>query len=466
MANITKAMKLPKISADEWLEIATALEDHHAVFYKLWQMGKPVFNEDLPTAAVQFDEVGDFVYFHFNPTFWQRLSFRGKLFVICHEALHVILNHGIRIRDAGINRRASNSALDVVVNHNLIRGFGFDRKEIDDIIKPIFRQMALDEGKPWTPEQEQYGGLCWVDTVFKDKKPMPKDDEMFEHYYNLFEKVYGDGGPGDGEAGPGQAGGSLDDHSMMGEEQSDAWGKVIDGLSQELTEDEKKPLKSMVDKHFQQPPKSDAKNTPAGTGTGGQWVFAKTGKIVKKKKWETVIKKWSKKYLIDKDKDIEQWARIARRLSFLKTEMFLPSDMEVEDQDKEKKKIKVYFFLDTSGSCWGLKDRFFTAAESLPDDRFDVRLFCFDTAVKETTLASKKMYGGGGTSFSILEKHIQATMNQENTQYPEAVFVITDGYGDAVRPQTPDKWFWFITQGGTKTYIDKDCNFFKLEDYE
>ena len=465
MADFMKTMAMPRISNDEWLEISTALEGHHAVFYKLWQMGKPVFNEDLPTAAVQFDEVGEFVYFHFNPNFWQRLNFYGKLFVICHEALHVILNHGIRIRDAGINRRAANSALDIVVNHNLIQGFGFDRKKIDNVIKPIFKQMALEEGKPWGPEQEANGGLCWVDTVFRDKKPTPKDDEMFEHYYNLFEKMYGDGGPGDGEAGPGQPGGSLDDHSMMGEEQSDAWGKVIDNLSKELTEDEKSPLKSMVDKHFQNPPK-DAKNQQAGTGTGGQWVFAKTNKVVKKKKWETVIKKWASKYLINNHKDTEQWARIHRRLTFLPRDMFLPSDMEVEEHENEKKKIKVFFFLDTSGSCWGLKDRFFTAAESLPTERFDVRLFCFDTVVKETTLASKKIYGGGGTSFTILEKHVQTVMNQENCKYPEAVFVITDGYGDSIRPQDPSKWYWFITQGGTKNYIDKDCNFFRLEDYE
>jgi hypothetical protein len=65
-----------------------------------------------------------------------------------------------------------------------------------------------------------------------------------------------------------------------------------------------------------------------------------------------------------------------------------------------------------------------------------------------------------------LEKHVQAVMNQENCKYPEAVFVITDGYGDSIRPQDPSKWYWFITQGGTKNYIDKDCNFFRLEDYE
>ena len=50
-----------KISKEEWMEISNSLEEHHAVFYKLWHMGKPVFNEDLPTAAVQFDEIGELI---------------------------------------------------------------------------------------------------------------------------------------------------------------------------------------------------------------------------------------------------------------------------------------------------------------------------------------------------------------------------------------------------------------------
>lgn len=439
-----------KISNEEWFEISTALECHHAVFYKIWQMGKPVFTKEVKTAAVQFDETGDFIYFHFNPKFWKRLSFYGKLFVICHEALHVILNHGIRIRDTGINRQAANSALDVVVNHSLCRGFGFDRKKIDQEIVPIFQEMAVEEG-----DDPDKAGLCWVDTVFKQRNPLPPDDEMFEFYYNLFERVYG--------AGYGDAS-TLDDHDMMGVP-SDDWGKVIDKLSEGLTDEEKQPLKPLIDKHFQKKPQ-DQKNQKAGSGTGGHWVFANVLAVKKKKKWETVIRRWSRKFIRESDRDMEQWARLNRRLVMLPQDMMLPSEMEIEDEEKDKRRIKVYFFLDTSGSCWGLKDRFFAAANSLPEKRFDIRLFCFDTVVKETTLASRKIYGGGGTSFAILEAFIQKEMKNEGTPYPQAVFVITDGYGDTIKPEQPDKWYWFITQGGTQSYIDRDCNFFKLEDYE
>lgn len=446
------------ITNEEWREISLLLEPHHAVFYKIWQMGRPNFTEKingmpLDTAAVQFDKQGDFIWFHFNPRYWKRLQLKDKLFVICHEALHIILRHGTRTRDlSNRNKKAINVALDIVDNHLLCKGFGFEREQIED-----------------------WQNLCWVDTVFANKNPLPPDDEMFEYYYNLFDKVYGHGYIGDGESG---GPGLVDDHSVLDSEDLD---KIIDKLNEELSDEEKQSLKDMIEKHGNQN-KSDEKdkeNSEAGKSSGS-WTFASTNKVKKKKKWETVIKKWSKKFLIDKEKDVEQWARTNRRLIMLPKTMFLPSDMEVDNADQEKTKIDVWFFLDTSGSCISYKDRFFQAALSLPDERFDARLFCFDTVVEETTLESKKIYGGGGTSFSILEEAIQkelssgpgakklhdGTIVQKIQKYPEAVFVITDGYGNNIAPKMPQRWHWFLTPGGTNNYIDKKCNFFKLNDFE
>ncbi len=446
---VKKAITITRMSAQEWRELCLQLEEYHAVFYKLWEMGKPVFSDAVETAGIQFDKGGDFVYFHFNPEFWKYCTPYERLFTICHEALHVILNHGARTKDT-IDHKACNVALDIVVNHMLLRNFGFDRNKI-----------------------RNWENLCWVDTVFKlpdgsiktDKGRPILDDDCFEYYINLFERitlpVIGIGVGKDGRKGLG----TVDDHSMMNDSDFD---EIVDRLSEGLSEEEKETLKSMVDKHFEEEQK-------AGTGTGGQWQFVSTDKIKKKKKWETVIKKWASKYLTDDSRDREQWARLNRRFSMLPKDMFLPSEMEVEERNEEKHRIKVYFYLDTSGSCWGLKDRFFQAAESLPEDRFDIRLFCFDTEVKETTLASKKVYGGGGTRFDIIEHHIQKEMKSgENAgKYPEAVFVISDGYGTRVQPAQPEKWHWFIS-GSTPynmksvvdNYIPKECNVYDLSAFE
>ncbi len=138
----------------------------------------------------------------------------------------------------------------------------------------------------------------------------------------------------------------------------------------------------------------------------------------------------------------------------------------MEDDSKDHDRIPIHLYMDTSGSCIKYKERFFRAALSLPKERFAVRLFCFDTKVKETTLESRKVYGGGGTSFSIIEGNIQKVMKQEKTNYPEGVFIITDGAGNFVHPQFPERWHWFLTRRGSKGCIPNESKTYKLDDFE
>jgi len=164
-------------------------------------------------------------------------------------------------------------------------------------------------------------------------------------------------------------------------------------------------------------------------------------------------------------KDCEQWVRINRRFALVDTELILPTEMEVEDVWEEKDRIRVDFYMDTSGSCIGMKDRFFKAAASLPEERFDVRLYCFDTRCYDTTLESKKMEGGGGTSFQCIEDDIQERCQKNGEKYPVAVFVLTDGYGDEISPEDPEAWYWFVTNG-YYNYIPKESKKYNLDEFE
>src|SRR5574343_1955448 len=91
-----KSVVVDQFQKEEFLHISRDLEKFHAIFYRMWMMGKPNFTEESPTAFVRFDKNGDFLYFGINPKFWNELDFYNKLFVICHECLHVVLNHGMR----------------------------------------------------------------------------------------------------------------------------------------------------------------------------------------------------------------------------------------------------------------------------------------------------------------------------------------------------------------------------------
>lgn len=401
-----------RIEDEEWLDISYGLEQHHAIFYKLWQIGRPFFTEEVDTAAVQFDKEGKFVLFLFNPKFWSSIDRYDKLFVICHECLHLILNHGVRVKNIkATNIQACNQCLDIVVNQLLIDGFGFKREEISNS-----------------------SSYCWVDNIFPGLKLSNK--ETFEYYYNLFTRQYGDGYPSDSIT-------TVDDHKSMNFDSCD----LANEAAGQLSNNERDSL-SFIEKH-------------AGDLRGKRWSVLSGGSKIKKK-WESVIKDWAISSRKNRIRDSEQWARLNRRLSTIASNLMLPSEMESESMVLERDRIKVAFFLDSSGSCWDLKDRFFGAATSLDPKFFLVELFCFDTSVYRVDALERTVLGGGGTSFAILEDFLIGS----GENYPDAVFVITDGYGDRVKPKFPQKWYWFLTEGSYKSLVPKESNKYSLADFE
>jgi predicted metal-dependent peptidase len=418
------------ISKDEWKEICYSLMDHHSLFYKLGEMGKPILTESIPTACVTFDKKGNYFNFLFNPKLWNESTFYEKMFIVCHEALHIILNHGKRFKDS-TNPQLSNIAIDIVVNHALVNRFGFVRENIN-----------------------KHEDLCWIDTIFKGKKINGiniSEDENAEYYLNLMNK----------NIKKINSNVSLVDSHNFDEFDSE----VFDILDKELTDEEKQGLKKFFDKH-------DDKNNQAGSVMGGKVHYAQGSKIQVKRKWETVIDRWARKIINNRDTNVDQWAKQHRRFVMLNEKLFLPSESEIEDLTFDNRKCNVYFYLDTSGSCWNLKDRFFAAAESLPKKFFEVKLFCFDTVVYNTDSASKKISGGGGTKFNILEENIQKLIESDKESYPDAVFIITDLYGNAVNPQKPERWHWFV-DGPSKSvfqnlkseYLPPECKVYSLNDF-
>lgn len=403
--------------------ISRQLEKYHPIFDKLWSMGIPRFDEKIPTAAVCFNKLGENIDFIINPNYWKTLNDEQKKFIICHECLHVILYHGLRIKDLPSDQLINaNKTLDIVVNHALVKRFGFERKQID-------------------PNNE----YCWIDTVFPNDNTI-EEEKFFEYYFSKIKN-----------SNPGikSKGNLVDDHSMLDSFNNQQLEKII----AESTDEEIKQLSDFIKPHMEDKDMQE-KCQQAGLNKGGLTYVANVVKVVKKKKWETVIKKWANKYIQDTIK--EQWTRKNRRLAMIGDEFMLPSEGEVEEVDK--KKIQVWFFQDTSGSCMSFRDRFFTAARTLPDDVFDVRMHCFDTEVYETDLKSGKLYGFGGTTFTCIEKYIQKEIQKYNIAYPTAIFVITDGYGDRVTPEKPENWYWFID--GSFGLLPKTSNMFNLKDFE
>lgn len=460
-----------EMETSEFFRISRKLENHHSLFYKFWELGKPVFTRTLPTAAIMFNKDGRHINFLFNPEFWMSLDEYTREFIICHEMLHVVLNHGARIRDC-TSREAANVALDIVVNHTLTNKFGFKREKLCN---------------DWDTKG------CWVDSIFppEDGKPTYTDDRAFEFYYNKLPKmdimnfILSKGGKG---------GQSMDDHSGLDDKQLE---EIIKELDQNLSDEEKNELKDTIKKHFQengpqeregsvdgdkdpgkdttQPDKNGGQE--AGTTAGGLWHFCKVKKVKPKKKWESVIKNWVRKKLKEEFRDVDQWARPHRRHTLLtKSGLMLPVEMEVDDLYEDNNKIEVYFFLDTSGSCAGLADRFWKAAQSIPhgkNDKFELKLFCFDTRCYALQNDPKKedygvLKGFGGTSFDCIEKYVTERIKELKIKEYPTLFIITDGMGDTIEHQEKSqmsRWHWFLSTD-YDALIPKDSHKYLLKNYE
>jgi hypothetical protein len=409
----------------EKLDIAKKLQEFHYFFRAFWDIGHPIVEkfDDLPTAAIEFDTQGHSINLKINTDFWESLNEHSQMFVICHEMSHVILRHGERFIEyyGTEGMQTMNIAADVVIDEMLCRSFGFNRYDLDERIR--------DRG-------------CWFDTVFKDQK-VP-EDESTEYYFNLLNK--------NPSSIPKDLF-SIDAHNIISSQ--DDMDKILQDSGVLGTIDEEFACKI---------PTGHIGNTRSSCGTG-RWhhVIVETKK---KKKWETVIKKWENFRKKEDFQEDERWERTSPRYSqIIGKDIHLPSNYNIIDEYKIKDRMDVSFFMDTSGSCIDLKERFFKAAKSLNPKKFNIRLFCFDTSVKETTIASGQIYGGGGTSFSIIENKIQQIMQAENKKYPHAVFLITDGMGNSVTPQHSNRWFWFLS-ANHKNYIPKDSKVFMLKDYE
>ncbi|RTK98540.1 MAG: hypothetical protein EKK57_11500 [Proteobacteria bacterium] len=426
------------ISDAEFYKVLDKLDQFDLVFSKLASIGKPIFCDDkfCKTACVTFDKAGKYIKWYFNENYWNSLDLYNRCFVICHEILHLLLDHGQRGRTLDANIR--NIAMDICVNEMLCRSFGFTRSSIKD-------------GE----------NFCWKDNVFKsvgiDPDTIP-DKETMEYYYALLFK----------NAKVINVSFKLvDSHGEMSEMSDGDLQEIADILGKELREIEG-PVKEFTEKLKEAEGKKKEGGKNRGSHGGAMEKMLEKFLVRRKPKWEQVIVNWKKESLKQLDTDVDTWMKVSRRYSHvfeLSDDYFLSSEIEDELPPK-KDRIDVYFFLDTSGSCSSLAERFWKAARSLDPRKFNIILRCFDTHVYEISFKEGKLYGFGGTSFDILEEHIQEEIKAKKINHYPSCFVVTDGYGNAIQPQYPHKWHIFLTENGSVGCFAQGMKIHALDKYE
>lgn len=405
---------------------------------RIVDIGNPIFSERNPTAWVTFDRLGNFKSFCFNPHFWEKLaehqgenSTSSHEFVLSHEALHVILDHGFRGQldpswseeEKQLYARRLNTAADLVVNHMLVNKFGFHRYNLPDYLKFI-----------------------WVETVFTKEEVSEHNissTHSFEQYMMLLEKLDKQCQGGEGERG-GSSGGSqtVDDHESEQDGDADGGG---DGAAAAAGVDRKAALKDLLRR--MNPSASDMKDVTgvlmAGTGQMDKEFEEFFNQLARpNKKWDKVFRHLVGSTYRESRNKIHTYQK--ENSAYTGTNI-IKKGMGFK-RAPAKKKPTVFAFIDISGSCVDLYAPFIKIVGEFDPEKYNIVPFMFDTGVYPIDMKSGKLPPpGGGTAFDILEDCIQECINEGTVpSYPQAVLVITDGAGNTVVPEKPKAWHFIM----------------------
>lgn len=423
-----------RFSDEEILNLAAKLEDYHRIFYTFVDSIADVYYSDaISTAAIHFYKDSKPALL-INRDFWERHNEREKLFIICHECLHVLLDHGLRngLSVPGATPILVNKAQDITINEMIVDLFDYDRNDFRDWKK-----------------------YCWIDTCFEDPSKVLRN-ETFIYYLKLLISQ-----PNKDESSDGNSPITLDSHEGLDDDGSfekqaakDAKQKVAESLAEDLTADElESVIKALPDTTLK-----------AGTISSNLEAMLEKKKQRQKLKFARLVKKLKRSSMKEIDFDVESFVKDDRRFRDVASQPDTALPGKVEKTRLQKDRLLTAIFMDISGSCMEYFKTFNDVANAFEAEKntFDIRLFAFDTAVFEIKLG-ERIRVGGGTSFSIIEKKC-LDLEKETGRYPDCVVIVTDGEGDKVTPTRPSRWIWLLTLFASKAFIPTGSRHWAIKD--
>ena len=413
------------ITSQEYWSVARNLQAHYELFYTSWKLGKPNFNDKIPTAGVGFDRTtGDYLRFDFNEQFYSELNDYERSFVIAHESLHVIFNHGKRFQ--GKVHKIANVAADLVINYMLITKYGFDRRNLN---------------------HEVFKGACWFDVVFGEDAPNIRKGMNFEYYYDLLmqnAKYNSEATLIDSHEG--LEGATLENVLEAMREMADAG----------LTNNEHDYLKQLG-RLFDDGEKTKSTEVKEAGTMSAMISDILSANYNPQMAWTKIIRSMKSAFRL-REAEKETWISKHRRHYALSDKLILPDSKPLENIAQ---KLELVAFMDVSGSCVQLVPDFYKLLHTVPTDIFNLTLHTFDTVVNKISLNQTNIEAGGGTYFDIIENYINANYEK----YPYAVLIVTDGYGNRVTPKHPERWHWVLSDD-YRELVPQESKVFKLKDFE
>ena len=392
-------MKL--LSQSDTDEIYSRLENYHSLFYTFVTLSNVWLTDTIPTACIELTKKPTI---KINETWWLASDWDVRLFIIQHECLHALLQHGIRF-DTFRNANDNNKAQDVVINEMLVSLFNVNRNSL--------------------PDWKKY---CWIDTCFDDPSKIAKN-ETFQYYLSRMKK---------------------DNTSQLFDIHLDGKGSGDFAIPQEvldtLSDDELKILQKVV-----------GTGKFAGKGSGAIDAEFERRKEKRKVNFHKILRSLKKSLMKNTYESKYTVVQPARRFLTMETDgLQLPGIHHNHNPLKDRFSVALY--IDVSGSCSAWFPMFKKAANIInADPILELECFAFDTSVTLIKFDTSLKIGGG-TDFGILEASCQRA-----NKYPDVVMVITDGYGTKITPEYLKRWLWFLTDGGTKNLIPPESKVMPLK---
>lgn len=367
--------------------------------------------DEVPTAATDGKNL------FFNPEFFLGLDPDERIFLVLHEVMHNVYNHGIRLgfRD----HRTWNEAGDYVINDDLIqRGFKMPKDGLHDI---GYRGMSADE--------------VYEDLINKKNKGQSNAPAPWQDVQAPPDSQQGNGNQGQGGNGQGQQ-----------NQQPQGLGGIPAPSAQEV-EDHNKNLLTQATQA------SQMSGDKAGTVPGS--LERTLDEMLKPKlPWNKILAK----FLFSLNKNDYSWRKPNRR--FISQGIVMPS-LHSEGVGR------IDFAVDTSGSVSesdfnrfiseiGYVFKTFNPKE-IGVMQFDSVLQSNDKCCSVQDFLKIKFSGGGGT-------RIEPVLEVFKDNDAKALIILTDGYlyhGEELDPKKPVIWCIydnprFVPTFGTAIHFDKD----------
>lgn len=375
------------------------------------KLGYPKSSVRISTAGISWDKYKKQVCFEFNEKFANTLSDEEFSFVVAHEAMHLAVCHIFLINDYvnKIKRKSnlskeekdkqisiflnkSNIAADCVVNDSLVNIYNL-KKQLENIAMYGKKVVGVD---------------CHNMSMSEVYQLLP-EIEMYTFDIHSWDSF-------------------LDENGDIDKNFSDKIKGFIErNLNNSALSDKENQKLQDVANQFQ--------HLNAGNSS-----LANRRPIVKISRnyinWNRLILE-----IVDSKKQEDIWSKPNRRLVSIYPDVILP---KFESQEIET----VFVAIDASGSIDQQQLSLFVDVVRNSPKRFKIEAVTFNTTCYPLNIMKEDPSGGGGTSFACIEKYIQKNLKE----YPKCVVVISDGSGDCVNPQFPERWRWLLTDGGSDVY--------------